>query len=69
MPHLEAVLRLALFGSYVHGDATDESDIDVLVDYERNFLIHEYFGVSEKVLWDTYKKNLPDLKETLLKIK
>ena len=34
MPHLEAVVRLALFGSYVHGDATDKSDIDVLVDID-----------------------------------
>ena len=35
----------------------------------RNFIIHEYFGVSEKVLWDTYKKNLPKLQEALSKIK
>lgn len=34
----------------------------------RNFIIHEYFGVSEKVLWDTYKKNLPNLREMLSKI-
>ena len=34
MPHREAVVRLALFGSYVHDDATDESDVDVLVDID-----------------------------------
>ena len=34
----------------------------------RNFLIHEYFGVSEKVLWDTYKKNIPHLKKMLTEI-
>ena len=34
----------------------------------RNFIIYEYFGISEKVLWDTYKKNLPHLKAVLSKI-
>ncbi len=27
----------------------------------RNFLIHEYFGVNTKVVWDTCKNNLPSL--------
>lgn len=33
----------------------------------RNFLIHEYFGVNTKVIWDTYKNNLPKLKEQVEK--
>lgn len=28
----------------------------------RNFLIHEYFGVNTKVVWDTCKNDLPSLK-------
>lgn len=28
----------------------------------RNFLVHEYFGVNTKVVWDTCKSNLPELK-------
>ncbi|MBN1975000.1 MAG: DUF86 domain-containing protein [Sedimentisphaerales bacterium] len=28
----------------------------------RNFLIHEYFGVNTKIVWDTCKKDLPILK-------
>jgi len=28
----------------------------------RNILIHNYAGVSTKIVWDTYKHNLPDLK-------
>jgi len=28
----------------------------------RNFLIHEYFGVDTKVVWDTCKDDLPKLK-------
>lgn len=29
----------------------------------RNFLIHEYFGVNTKVVWDTCKIDLPELSE------
>lgn len=28
----------------------------------RNFLIHEYFGVNTKVVWDTCKNDVPVLK-------
>jgi uncharacterized protein with HEPN domain len=28
----------------------------------RNFLIHEYFGVNVKVVWDTCRNDLPKLK-------
>lgn len=31
----------------------------------RNVLIHEYFGVNKKVVWDTCKENLPKLKEII----
>ena len=34
----------------------------------RNFLIHEYFGVSPKIVWDTCKSDLPTLKEKILRI-
>ena len=27
----------------------------------RNFLVHEYFGVSEKALWDTIGEDLPGI--------
>ena len=27
----------------------------------RNFVIHEYFGVSDKILWDTIRIDLPPL--------
>jgi len=27
----------------------------------RNFIVHEYFGVSDKILWDTVQLNLPPL--------
>ena len=27
----------------------------------RNFVIHEYFGISDKIIWDTVQNNLPPL--------
>jgi len=34
----------------------------------RNFLIHEYFGVNTKVVWDTCKNDIPKLKDFLVSI-
>jgi hypothetical protein len=31
-------------------------------------LIHEYFGVNLKVIWDTYQRNLPPLKAFVQKV-
>lgn len=32
----------------------------------RNYLIHEYFGVSVKIVWETCHSNLPRLKQFIL---
>jgi uncharacterized protein with HEPN domain len=34
----------------------------------RNILIHNYAGVNTKIVWDTCKKNLPQLKKFVLEI-
>jgi uncharacterized protein with HEPN domain len=34
----------------------------------RNFVIHEYFGINDNVLWDTIKMNLPPLVDSLKRI-
>jgi uncharacterized protein with HEPN domain len=34
----------------------------------RNKIIHEYFEVDNEILWKTYKDDLPNLKEQLIKI-
>lgn len=34
----------------------------------RNFLIHQYFGVSEKVVWGTYKNDLDLLEKAVTSI-
>lgn len=35
----------------------------------RDVVIHEYFGVSLKRIWNVIKKDLPDLKQKILMIK
>lgn len=35
----------------------------------RDKIIHQYFGVDLKTVWDTVNNDLPDLKEKLLSIK
>ncbi len=34
----------------------------------RNMLIHEYFDIDQKIIWDTCQKDLPELKETIEKL-
>ena len=34
----------------------------------RNFLIHEYFQIDTKVIWDTIKDDLPKLRAEIIKI-
>lgn len=31
----------------------------------RNFVIHEYFAVNAKIVWDTCKQNLPELRKQI----
>jgi len=45
-----------------HGDVPWRDAIDM-----RNFLIHEYFGVRTKVVWDTCREDLPLMKRLLSK--
>jgi len=35
----------------------------------RNILIHDYFGVDIESLWDTIRKNIPQLKKNIIKLK
>lgn len=34
----------------------------------RNILVHEYFGVDKKIVWDIIKDNLPNLKQDIKKM-
>jgi predicted nucleotidyltransferase len=41
-----SVRELALFGSFVRGDATDANDIDFLIEFDETTFDH-YFGTKE----------------------
>lgn len=34
----------------------------------RNFIVHEYFGISNRILWDTIQADLPPLIPLLQKV-
>lgn len=34
----------------------------------RNIIVHEYFGVSERIVWDTVREDLPGIVEPLKRL-
>jgi predicted nucleotidyltransferase len=44
-----AVARLALFGSVARNEATERSDVDVLVDFDGPTSFDDYFGLKEEL--------------------
>lgn len=44
---MHKVRQIALFGSFVRGDQTQESDIDVLVDFEDNASFFDLIRVGD----------------------
>lgn len=34
----------------------------------RNVFVHEYFGIDSSIVWEIIKRDIPDLKEKLIKI-
>ncbi|HCS78942.1 TPA: hypothetical protein DIV55_04340 [Patescibacteria group bacterium] len=69
------VTRSALFGSYVRGDHTSESDIDLLVDVPRGTTLFDIVELQtrleetlqKKVDLVTYRSIHPRLRESILK--
>ena len=64
----DAVIReLMIIGEAANNlsDKFQEEHADVMwwkIKAMRNVLVHEYFGVNLKIVWDTCKTNLPALK-------
>ena len=54
----EAANHLSTCFQAAHPDIPFRDIVDM-----RNILVHNYAGVSEKIVWTTCKHNLPDLKE------
>ena len=46
IPHMADVKSVAVFGSYVNGTPTEESDVDVLIDFEPTATIG-FFALSD----------------------
>jgi uncharacterized protein len=44
LPHCERIKKISLFGSYLHGDAKEDSDVDLLIEISRPFT---YFDLAE----------------------
>ena len=43
------VVRVILFGSYARGDATEKSDVDLIIDSEGAIDSWEFFGIVGKI--------------------
>ena len=44
--HLQAIRSVAIFGSYVNGTPSEDSDIDVLIDFEPTAVVG-FFAMSD----------------------
>jgi predicted nucleotidyltransferase len=42
--------RVILFGSYARGDATENSDVDLLIDSEDQLNGFDFFGISGRII-------------------
>jgi predicted nucleotidyltransferase len=50
-PYRADIKRVALFGSYIHGTASDDSDIDVLIDFapQATIGLFEFIEIQEQL--------------------
>ena len=60
-PHISDIKSVALFGSYVSGNASDDSDVDILIDFEPAAVIG-FFALSDiKNRFEMYLQKTVDL--------
>lgn len=71
------VLHACLYEYAVIGEAVMNIDDRILLKYDypwysvrsfRNFIMHEYHAVDERVVWDTIKLVLPEFKQMVERI-
>ncbi len=59
--HLDAIKSVAIFGSYVNGTPSEDSDVDVLIDFEPTAVIG-FFTLSDiKDGFESFLKKSVDL--------
>ena len=60
-PHVEAIKSVAIFGSYVSGTPSEDSDVDVLIDFEPVAAVG-FFTLSDiKNSFESFLKKSVDL--------
>ena len=60
-PHISDIKSVAIFGSYVNGNASEGSDVDVLIDFEPTAVIG-FFALSDiKDNFETFLQKTVDL--------
>ncbi len=60
-PHLADIKSVALFGSHIHGEADEDSDVDVLIDFVPTAVIG-FFALSDiKDNFESFLKKTVDL--------
>jgi len=60
-PHIEAIRSVAIFGSYVNGTTGEDSDVDVLIDFEPAAVIG-FFALSDiKNSFESFLRKSVDL--------
>ena len=60
-PHIEAIRSVAIFGSYVRGTPKEDSDVDVLIDFEPAAVIG-FFALSDiKNSFESFLRKSVDL--------
>ena len=47
--HKHGVLRASIFGSVARGDATDKSDIDILIELRDDIDLLEFIGIKQEL--------------------
>lgn len=71
--------KLMIYEIMIIGEAATKISIETKNNYPninwreisdmRNFLIHEYFEISNNIIWETANKDIPKLKESIYSIK
>jgi len=55
-PYLDKIKKVSLFGSYLHGDKNDKSDIDLLVEFVDGVSYFDLFDIERAIAEDIGKK-------------
>ena len=72
-------LRLAIVKLFeIIGEAVSNLSIEIQQEYPdtewdvikstRNVLVHQYFGIDYKIVWNSIKENIPGLKDQIQRI-